>query len=147
LALAHSLIIPLVLAAFLGLGLNPVVAAANRWHIPRAIAALVVMLALGVGVGAGVTWLAQPAANWLQRAPSALHDVAPKLKPVTQRINEATEATRSLIGGDKRVSHGRQGTNPNLFTAWDVLRMTPRILANVLTVTLLVFFFLIYGDA
>ncbi|HET7300410.1 MAG TPA: AI-2E family transporter, partial [Oleiagrimonas sp.] len=75
LALAHSLIIPLVLAAFIGLGLNPLVAAASRWHIPRALAALVLMLALTGCIGAGVTLLAQPAATWLQRAPSALRHV------------------------------------------------------------------------
>lgn len=60
--LTSSLLIPLVLAAFLGLGLNPVVAAASRLYIPRTVAALVVMLGLGGGVVAGVSLLAPPAA-------------------------------------------------------------------------------------
>lgn len=147
LALAHSLVIPLVLAAFLGLGLNPLVAFASRWHVPRALSALVLMLALAGGIGAGVTLLAQPAAHWLQRAPSALRHVAPKLKPVTARINEATRATRSLVGGSSAAANSRGTAHTAAFTAWDLLQMTPRVLANVLTVALLVFFFLIYGDA
>ncbi len=145
LALTQSLLIPLVLAAFIGLALNPVVAAAARWHIPRALAALLLMLTIGSGLGAGVTWLAQPAEAWLQRAPTALSHIAPKLKPVTEKINAATRATRSLVGGHRA---SRDNASPRgMFTAWDVLQMTPRILASVLTVALLVFFFLIYGDA
>jgi predicted PurR-regulated permease PerM len=148
LALAHSLVIPLVLAAFVGLGLNPVVAAAStRWHVPRAVGTLVLMVALGIGMGTGVTLLTQPAANWLQRAPQALRHVAPKLKPLTSRINAASQATRSLMGDQHAPSRTSGNTQEAIFSARDVLKIAPRVLANVLAVTLLVFFFLIYGDA
>lgn len=147
LALAHSLVIPLVLAAFIGLGLNPLVAAAARWHIPRVLGALVLMLALGGCIGTGVTLLAQPAAHWLQRAPLVLRHVAPKLKPVTERINAATQATQSLVGNSHATQRSGQTGHATMFTAWDLLQITPRVLAYVLTVILLVFFFLIYGDA
>ncbi len=147
LVLAQSLVIPLVLAAFIALGLNPLVAAAARWRVPRALSALMLMLALGAGIGAGVTSLAQPAADWLQHAPRALRHVAPKLKPVTTSINAATRSARSLIETGPASRHGGGTAGGSAFTAWDVLQMTPRVLANVLTVTLLVFFFLIYGDA
>jgi predicted PurR-regulated permease PerM len=147
-ALTSSLLIPLVLAAFLGLGLNPVVAAASRLYIPRSVAALLVMLALGGALGAGVTLLAPPAAAWLQRAPAAIRHVAPKLKPMTEQINAASRATQSLVNGRGGTSSSAATAHrAGLFTAWDVLQMTPRVLANVLTVALLVFFFLIYGDA
>lgn len=146
-ALTSSLLIPLVLAAFLGLGLNPVVAAASRLYIPRTVAALLVMLALGSSVAAGVTLLAPPAAAWLQRAPAAIRHVAPKLKPMTEQINAASRATQSLVNGRGTTPPAAATHRAGLFTAWDVLQMTPRVLANVLTVALLVFFFLIYGDA
>lgn len=145
LTLAQSLIIPLVLAIFIGLALNPLVATAARWHIPRILAALVLMLVLGGGIGTGVGLLAQPASHWLQRAPSALRHVAPKLKPLTNRLKQASQATRSLVG-EARTGHADTKA-PVSFTLGDLLQMTPRVLANVLTVTLLVFFFLIYGDA
>lgn len=144
LALTRTLLIPLVLSAFLGLGLNPVVAFAQRLRVPRALAALVVMVALGSALGTSVTLLAEPAANWLHRAPAALRHVAPKLKPVTRQLNEATRATQSLVGerGGRVESPARMA-----ITAWDVLQTTPRVLANVLTVALLVFFFLVYGES
>ncbi|HET8554252.1 MAG TPA: AI-2E family transporter [Rhodanobacteraceae bacterium] len=147
LVLAHGLAIPLVLAAFIGLGLNPLVATAARWHIPRALAALVLMLALTGCIGAGVTLLAQPAATWLQRAPTALRHVAPKLKPLTERLNAATQATQSLVGSSRTERRSGSSAHAAMFTAWDLLQMTPRVLAYVLTVLLLVFFFLIYGDS
>lgn len=147
LVLAQSLIIPLVLAIFIGLGLNPVVALLARWRIPRSLAALVLLVGIGFGIGTGVNMLAQPATQWLQRAPTALHHITLKLKPLTQRINKASQATRSMAG-DKGSARppAAASTDTGSFTAWDVLQMTPRVLASVLTVTLLVFFFLIYGD-
>lgn len=145
-ALTHALLIPLVLAAFLSLGLNPIVVAATRIHIPRALAALVIMLALGSGLVAGVTALVPPAAAWLQRAPVALRHIEPKLKPVTEQIQAASRATQSLVGNKTRA-RAPAPTQQKLFTTWDVLEMAPRVLASVLAVGLLVFFFLIYGDA
>lgn len=143
LVLTQSLCILLMLAVFISLALNPIVATAARRHVPRSVTAVVLMVALGGGVGTGITWLAQPAAEWLQRAPQALHDLAPTLKPVTEQINAATKATQSLIGPGKSVP---QPATHSVFTAWNLMQMTPEILASVLAVVLLVFFFLIYGD-
>lgn len=145
LALAQSLIVPLVLAMFMGLGLNPLVVLAGRMHVPRAISALVVMLALsGVLVGA-VTLLTPPAIEWLQQAPRAIrHDLAPKLEPLTRKLEEANRATQSLAG-DKHPAPAASPRKPSI-DIWDVVSITPPILAFALTVGLLVFFFLIFGD-
>lgn len=144
LALTHSLIIPLVLAAFIGLGLNPIVAAAARWRVPRAATAALLMLVLGFGIGAGIASLAQPASTWLQRVPRVLRHVTPKLKPLTQKINAATQATSSLTGTQ---TTRRQQPARAVFTASDLLKVAPRIVGSVLVVGLLVFFFLVFGDA
>jgi predicted PurR-regulated permease PerM len=145
LALSQTLVVPLVLAMFLGLGLNPLVAGASRLHVPRAITALVVMLAVGAGLVFAVTLLAPPAVKWIQEAPATIrHDVAPKLKPFTRKLHEASRATQSLTGD--RVSSRSEAPSAARFDIWDVVAVTPRVLAFTLTVGLLVFFFLIYGD-
>ena len=145
LALAKSLIIPLVLATFLGLGLNPMIAVAARIHVPRAVSALVVMLALGAGLVGAVTLLTPPALEWLQQAPRAIrHDLAPKLKPLTRKLEEANRATQSLAG-DNHAPSQEPPPKPSI-DIWDVMSITPQILAFSLTVALLVFFFLIFGD-
>jgi predicted PurR-regulated permease PerM len=145
LALSQALLVPLMLAVFLGLGLNPIVAAATRLHVPRGLSALVVMLVVAGGSIGAVTLLAPPAVKWLEQAPAAIrHNVAPMIKPLTHKLDEANRATQSLVNN---MSSRRTGAPTNTrFDAWDVIAVTPRVLGFAVTVGLLVFFFLIYGD-
>jgi predicted PurR-regulated permease PerM len=139
------LLIPLVLAAFIGLALNPIVAAGARHRLPRWFTASVLMLVLLTGLGAGVGALAQPALGWFHGAPAAIKSFVPKLRSVTKPLEAANRATQSLVGGAARA----QPAPPVAvaITAWDVVSTAPKVLAAVLTVVLLVFFFLIYGDS
>src|SRR5512146_746984 len=50
LVLARTLFVPLVLAAFVGMGLNPIVAGLQRIRVPRALGALLILVALIVGL-------------------------------------------------------------------------------------------------
>jgi len=143
-AISKSLLVPLVLAGFIGLALNPIVAAAARWRIPRWLAAVVVMLLLGTGLVTAVSTLSTPALNWFHDAPAAMRAFAPKIKPMTQQIEAASRATQTLAGGV--VTRNTQQPNTFSFTAWDIVATAPKIIASVLTVALLVFFFLVYGD-
>lgn len=144
-AVGKSLLVPLVLAGFIGLALNPIVAAASRWRVPRWLAAVVVMALLSGGVVLAVAKLSQPALNWFHEAPTAMRAFAPKIKPLTQQIEMASRATQTLVGG--ATSRGLPQTDTGLaFTAWDIVAGAPKVLASVLTVALLVFFFLVYGD-
>lgn len=67
---ARSLLIPLVLAAFIALGLNPIVVGLNRLYLPRALGSLLVMIALGAVLAGSVTALSAPATAWLREAPT-----------------------------------------------------------------------------
>lgn len=142
--LTRALLIPLVLAAFIGLALNPIVAGGARFHLPRWLTALVLMIGLVVGIGAGVSALAQPAMGWFHGAPSAIRSFIPKFRSVTKPLEAANRATRTLVTGSSRVV--KQESPALTITAWDVVSTAPKILAAVLSVLLLVFFFLIYGD-
>ena len=142
--LTHALLIPLVLAAFIGLALNPIVAAGSRFHLPRWLTACVLMIGLVIGISSGVGALAQPALGWFQGAPSAIRSFIPKFRDMTRPLEAATRATQTLVSGS---SHVVKPAAPALqISAWDVVSTAPKILAAVLTVFLLVFFFLIYGD-
>jgi len=146
-ALTKALLIPLVLAAFLGLALNPIVAAGARFHLPRWLTASVLMIGLIVGIGSGVGLLAQPAVGWFHGAPAAIRSFVPKFRSLTQPLEAANRATQTLVSGSTstRASTTTQPT-PMSISAWDVVSTTPKVLAAVLGVMLLVFFFLIYGD-
>ena len=144
-AIGKSLLVPLVLAGFIGLALNPIVATAARWRIPRWLAAVTLMFLLGAGLVAGAATLSQPALNWLHQAPTAMRSIAPRIKPMTQQIEAASRATQTLVGGSA-ARNQPQANSDIAFTAWDVMAGTPKVVASVLTVALLVFFFLVYGD-
>ncbi|MDN5924724.1 MAG: AI-2E family transporter [Xanthomonadales bacterium] len=147
LAITQTLIVPLVLAMFLGLGLNPLVAAATRIHMPRAVTAVVVMLALLIGLVAAINALTPEASAWLKKAPSVVHQLRPKLAPFTHKISEASKATQSLVDQTSPARRPAMVATPDTtFNMWDVLAVTPKVFAFTLTVILLVFFFLIYGD-
>lgn len=141
--LTKQLLIPLVLASFIGLALNPIVARASHLGIPRWLGASVLMIGLIAVIGGGIGMLAQPALGWFHEAPNAIRSFVPKLRSVTQPLEAANRATQSLTG-PARTQPTQQPTLS--ITAWDIMATTPKILAGVLTVVLLVFFFLVYGD-
>ena len=145
--LTRALLIPLVLAAFLGLALNPVVAAGTRLHLPRWLSASVLMLALLLGLGGGIGLLAQPAIGWFHGAPAAIRHFMPKLKSMTQPLEAANRATQSLVNTQNPHAAAAAAPAAVAITAWDVVSTAPKVLAAVLGVMLLVFFFLVFGDS
>jgi predicted PurR-regulated permease PerM len=144
--LVKALIIPLVLAAFIGLALNPIVARGTRHRIPRWLGASVLMLTLLAGIIYGITMLAQPAASWLHSAPSTIRSFIPKLEHITRPLEAAGRATQTLVNGHPVRPGADQSPSDVAFSVWDVLANAPKVLAAVLTVVLLVYFFLVYGD-
>ncbi|HJU07355.1 MAG TPA: AI-2E family transporter [Rhodanobacteraceae bacterium] len=147
LVVARTLIIPLVLAAFVGMGLNPVVRLLNRIYIPRALGALLVLAAFIALLSEAAVLITGPAADWVQQAPQALHQLAPKIRHLMQPLNAATHAASQSLVGFGVGAPAPSGTSPpSSFGVSDLLLMAPRILAEALTVLLLVFFFLTYGD-
>ncbi|KRE85986.1 permease [Rhodanobacter sp. Soil772] len=143
--LTKALLIPLVLAAFIGLALNPIVVLGTRLRLPRWLTASVLMLGLIVGIGSGVGLLAQPAIGWFHGAPTAIKSFVPKLRSFTKPLEAANRATQTLVSGTTRAQVPQ--STPISISAWDVVSTAPKVLAAVLSVLLLVFFFLIYGDS
>ncbi|GLQ50808.1 AI-2E family transporter [Dyella flava] len=144
--IVKALVIPLVLAAFIGLALNPIVARGTRHHIPRWLGASVLMITLMAGIVTGMSMLAQPAASWLHSAPSTIRSFIPKLEHITRPIEAAGRATQTLVNGHPARPDNGQSPSDVAFSVWDVITNAPKVLAAVLTVLLLVYFFLVYGD-
>jgi predicted PurR-regulated permease PerM len=147
LTLTKELLIPLVLAAFLGLALNPVVAAGARIHVPRWLSASVLMIALIVGIGGGISLLAQPAIGWFHGAPAAIRTLVPKLRSMTKPLEAANRATQSLVNANNSHAAAAPAPASVSISAWDIVSTAPKILAGILSVMLLVFFFLMFGDS
>lgn len=146
LILASQLLIPLLLAAFIALGLNPIVAGLARLHVPRMLGSILLMLALGAGVAASVNALSTPATHWIRQAPTLMRDVGYKLHRMTWRLSEVSHAASRSLAGIGVTEPAAAPTPRPALSFGGVLRAAPRALADTLTVVLLVFFFLTYGD-
>lgn len=148
-----ELLVPILLALFLALVANPIVAKLSQLRIPRWIAAGVVVfggLALALTIGSK---LIEPAGEWLQKAPHELRQVAPKLRGLVRKVDEANKAAASVVSAAGATPSGssraqaaalaaEQPKPPNL---WTIIRATPRLLAIVGAVILLSYFFVVYG--
>ncbi len=143
---ARELILPIVLAAFFALLLSPLMKRLAQAWVPRWIAALMLM-SLFVATVAGIGNALYPsAAEWVGRAPQILREATPRLKALTRPLHAASRMGESLsaITGEETSRDPRivvqPSPRPNLIAA------TPRVLASVLAVVLLTYFFLVYGD-
>ncbi len=143
--ITRALLIPLVLAAFIGLALNPIVAFGARFRLPRWLTSIVLMVGLMAGIGTGIGLVAQPAMGWFHGAPSAIRSFVPKIKSMTRPLEAANRATQTLVGGHAG-STAQPASAALTISTWDVVSTAPKVLAAVLSVALLVFFFLVYGD-
>ncbi|HET7221807.1 MAG TPA: AI-2E family transporter [Rhodanobacteraceae bacterium] len=146
LVLARSLLIPLVLAAFIALGLNPIVAGLHRVYVPRPLGSLLVMIALAAVLAGSVVGLSAPAAAWFKDAPTAMNEVGYKLKRFTRPLTRMSHAaSQSLAGMGVGAPPTSRPPPSGGFSLDNLVKSAPRIAVAVLTVALLVFFFLSYG--
>ncbi|MBB5014788.1 AI-2E family transporter [Rehaibacterium terrae] len=147
---ASSLLIPIVLAMFLGLIANPIVRGLQKLWIPRWLGALGVVVG---GVAAAVllaSVLVRPAAEWVRQAPSEIRQHAPKLRALTKPFEEAnraaSESLSQLAGQAPQAPSPVQIVEPAPSGLWSVLSGTPITLASVGAIVLLAYFFLLYGE-
>jgi predicted PurR-regulated permease PerM len=139
--LAKALLVPVLLAVFLALSLNPLVASLSRRWLPRALIAMLVMTAgTAVIVFVGIA-VAEPAQRWVERAPEAARLLTPRMRAMTQQIEAAGRATQNMMG-----TRAEGPPSPVLFDVWDTVAAAPRVVVTVFSIFLLVYFFLVYGE-
>jgi predicted PurR-regulated permease PerM len=148
-----ELLVPILLGLFLSLVFNPVVWKLQQLRMPRWLAGMFVVfggLALALTL---TTQLAAPAGDWLQRAPTALREVAPKLRGLVRQVDEANKAAASVVSAASATPAQStraqaaalaqaQPKPPNL---WSLLRGAPRMIAVIGAVILLSYFFVVFG--
>ncbi len=147
-ALAEPIIVPILVAILLGLILAPAVRLLERWHVPRAIGALLGVLFTIALFGLIITALATPAREWIARMPRAMAHMQSTLHDLRRPLQAATEATNEL---DKLTSvDGAQAVrlvdaSPSLIG--HLMSSAPAFLAGVIITVFLTFLFLLHGDA
>jgi len=145
---AQDLILPVLLSMFLALVGNPIIRLLRRMRLPRFLGALLV-LALGIaGTVLLAQQLAQPAGEWIREVPRELGDLAPKLRSLAKPMQDANKAAENIAraAGGESTSRPVQVVKTEVNDPYKALTATPRMVASVLAVVLLTFFFMVYGQ-
>jgi predicted PurR-regulated permease PerM len=101
----RDLLIPLAAAVLLSLLFAGTVEALRRVHIPRALSALVLLLALAAALGATLEAIAVPAQQWLANAPRSLATIEQRIRPAQsalRRLENLARRAASLAGSPER---------------------------------------------
>ena len=143
---AQAVLLPVLLAMFFALVASPVLRLLRRLWMPRFLAALLVLCG-GLAVTGALGYLMLPSAMaWASQAPGEMRQIAPKLRELARPVHEANQAAENFA----RAAGGQTGRQPQLVrTEADPYRhlvTTPRMLASMLAVVLLTFFFMVYGE-
>ena len=145
---AASLLVPIAAAVLLSMLLAPIVQFLERLYVPRLLASAIVVLATVGLIGTGIIALAVPAQSWIEKAPESLRKIEQGLfsnrnpldgiKKVTDQLQEAAQS------GDTAGPQKVRVVQPAITDL--VLSGTPRVIASIISVTILVFFLLASGD-
>jgi predicted PurR-regulated permease PerM len=143
---AAEIVLPLVLALIVNLLLQPAMRLLERWHIPRLLAALLLIVAVfGTIVGLGAA-IAGPASTWAAKLPEGIPRLQERLSflqaPINtlQRFLQQVEDYGQPAGTPAAVSEGGSTLMTKLFTG------TRNFASGFFTTILFLLFLLVSGD-
>lgn len=144
---AQDVVLPVLLAAFFALVGNPIIRVLRKIHLPRFLGALIVLVGGMTAAGALGMQLWEPASDWFREAPRELRQLAPKMRELIKPVQDANQAAESFA----RAAGGDTSKRPQIIRTaqddpWRMLTTTPKLLASILAVVLLTFFFMVYGE-
>jgi predicted PurR-regulated permease PerM len=144
----QGLVLPILLAMFFALVGNPIIRGLQRLRFPRFLGALAVLcggIAITVLLG---SQLVEPVGDWMREVPREMRSVAPKLQRMVKPVQEANKAAENIAraAGGESTSKPVQVVKTEANDPYKALTTTPRMVASVLAVVLLTFFFMVYGE-
>jgi predicted PurR-regulated permease PerM len=142
-----AVVLPIIFAIILYLVLQPAMRGAATLRIPKAIAALLMILIFFGGVGALGFTLSGPAADWVSKAPDSLRRIESRLFVLKQPIADLQSVSKQIEkiaegpSTDSRpVTVAGPGVSSFLFSG------TRSMLVGLGTTVVLLFFLLVSGD-
>lgn len=104
--LARELVLPVVAALILSLVFLPLVRGMKKILIPAPLGAGLVVLGLLAGLVGGIYNLADPASEWLDKAPQSLREIDSKLRSVTGSVHNVATATAQVQDITEKLTNG-----------------------------------------
>jgi predicted PurR-regulated permease PerM len=143
---ASEIVLPLVFAIILKLLLQPAFRVLERLHLPRILAALLLILALfGTIVGLG-TAISGPAATWAAKLPEGIPRLQERLSFMREPINTLQQFLQQVedFGGTGSPNAAASARGPTLLTK--LFTGTRNFASGFFTTVLFLFFLLVSGD-
>jgi predicted PurR-regulated permease PerM len=143
----RSILLPIVLALLLSYLLRPIVRGLAQLKIPLPVGAALLLIGFFGLVGYGISVLAPPTAEWLQKAPAGFTQLQRKLLPVKKSVSQVAQATgeieklASTTAETKAVELKRHPITEMLFMR------TPEFVASAVLSLILLYFLLVYDQA
>ena len=141
----RAMILPLVLALLLSYLLAPLVRLLGRIRVKPALGAAVILLSLVGLMIYGISRLAQPAADWLEKAPYSLQEINQKLRPLRKPMEKVAQASGEI---DKLTSSGQTQEKTVVVKRHPLadafLTQTPEFIASGVVMLILLYFLLAY---
>jgi predicted PurR-regulated permease PerM len=142
----RALLLPLVLALLLSYLLRPIVRAGARLHIPPPLSAAIILLSFFGLIGYAVSFLAVPAAGWLEKAPYSLQQFQSKLIPLRGPMQNVAKASGEI---EKITTPEAEQAKPAVEVKHhpisDALFVrTPELIVSTVMLIILLYFLLAY---
>jgi predicted PurR-regulated permease PerM len=105
---AHVAFVPIALALLLALVLSGPVEALHRWHVPRGVSALLILLIALALIGGTIELLWKPAQHWFASAPETLQIIKQRITPVArflQHLDELKGSADALGASHAQMGH------------------------------------------
>jgi predicted PurR-regulated permease PerM len=144
---ARALLLPIVLAVLLDFLLSPVIRALKRARIPEPVGAALVVLGLLGALGFGGYSLADPAREWMIKAPASLAKVQARLRDLRRPVEQVTRTAEQVEAATEVAKSGPQEVvlrGPHLSER--LFGTTQSLLTGALETLILLNFLLAAGD-
>jgi predicted PurR-regulated permease PerM len=144
---ARAFLLPIVLAVLLDFLLSPVIRVLKRARIPEPVGAAMVLLALLGALGLGAYTLADPAREWMDKAPQSLAKVQSRLRDLRRPVEQVTKTAEQVEAATEVSKSGPQEVvlrGPRLTER--LFGNTQSFLMGAIETLILLYFLLAVGD-
>ncbi len=144
---ASAFLLPIVLAVLLDFLLSPIVRTLKRARIPEPVGAALVILTLLGGGGVGVYSLAEPAREWMTKAPQSISRVQERLRELRKPVDQVTRTAEQVEAATEVSQGGPQEVvvrGPRLSERF--FGTTQSLLTGAMETIILLYFLLAAGD-
>ena len=143
----RSILLPIVLALLLSYLLRPIVRGLAGLKIPLSVGAALLLIGFFGLIGYGISVLATPTVEWLQKAPAGFAELQHKLLPVKKSVAQVTQATgeiEKLASANAEIKAVEVKRHPITET---LFMRTPEFIASAILSLILLYFLLVYDQA